>query len=716
MLITAFFTSYAGNNRRRTFLALWLAAGILIFLAWWYAFALVSESRSRGLNLAERDLANLTRFSQEHVIRTLRSADQVIRFVKSRYLDIGDRLNLKDLTAKGVIDAEIFNQIGIINAQGIYVLSNLPITGRLDLSDREHFKVHVTADTDALFVSKPILGRASGKWSIPLSRRINRPNGEFAGVVVVSIDPGYFTHFYSELNLGPEGLTALYDLDGVALARRVGVNEQFGTQDSAAPIFERIAQGKTEGSYTHLSEVDGVERIYHYRKIPDYQLVVVAGLETSYLLADHRNDRDALWLQATLASLLIVALTYALTRYLRQIRKDMEARQVAQLQIQDRTEQLNAIFALSPDGFVSFDMQHRVKFVSPAFVNMTSLGTLRLEGLDEQGFSAWLASRCTSGTAFTGIANLRSQVTGGKPDANELIEITNDGKRVLQVGLRCSESSTVSQILYFRDVTAETEVDQLKSDFLSMAAHELRTPMASIFGFSEVLLTTELDAGERQEFLTIIYEQSKLMANILDEFLDLARIEARRGKDFRYTQVCLQELASDIVKAFKQPTDRALPELVMPTQPLYVMADAGKLRQVILNVLSNAYKYSPDGGPVVCQIAVKGDTEGQVCIHITDQGIGMKPEQLRRVCERFYRADSSGKIPGTGLGMSIAKEIIELHHGKLAIASTFGQGTQVTLCLPESLPSGEATLSAEDMQRESKKQTNSESFVAMKKP
>jgi signal transduction histidine kinase len=122
----------------------------------------------------------------------------------------------------------------------------------------------------------------------------------------------------------------------------------------------------------------------------------------------------------------------------------------------------------------------------------------------------------------------------------------------------------------------------------------------------------------------------------------------------------------------------------MPTEALYVMADVQKLRQAVMNVLSNAYKYSPSGGPVVLQIDIKTE-EGiapQVCLHITDQGIGMTPAQLARVCERFYRADTSGKIPGTGLGMSIVKEIVVLHHGQLAIVSKTGQGTCVSLTLP----------------------------------
>jgi PAS domain S-box-containing protein len=220
-------------------------------------------------------------------------------------------------------------------------------------------------------------------------------------------------------------------------------------------------------------------------------------------------------------------LALALTRYLVKLNRATAARELAQAQAQDRTEQLNAIFALSPDGFVSFDSQHRVSYINPAFARMTGLDELRLDGMDENDFSAWLASRCVAGTRFAGISQLRMRNAGPKPQVSERIEIRASGKQVLQVELRLSHAPTVSQILYFRDVTHETEVNDMKSEFLSTAAHELRTPMASIMGFSEVLLTQELDDASEQEFLGIIYAQSQVMAKILDELLDLARIEAR---------------------------------------------------------------------------------------------------------------------------------------------------------------------------------------------
>ncbi len=672
------------NHYRRTLALLWLVAALLLGLTWWHVSGLVSDSRAKELTNAERDLANLTRVSQEHASRTFRNADQVIRFIQARYLELGNKLDLTGLTEQGVIDAEIFPQVGIIDARGIYVLANRPTTGKLDLSDREHFKVHVAASTDELFISKPVLGRATGKWSIQLTRRITLKDGQFGGVVVVSIDPGYFTRFYSELKLGSQGMLALYGLDGTARARKVDNKEEFGSQALGAPMFEHIAKGQLEGSYTRRSQVDSVERLLYYRKIPGYDLVVSAGMGTQSVLANHTLAMEHLWAQAAAVSLLILALAVALARYLSQIRREMDLRQLAQRQIADRNEQLNAVFDLSPDGFVSFDVQRRVKYSNPAFAQMTGLGREQLEGMDEHDFSVWLAQRCTPGTPFLGMAALRAQVSAGKSDKQEQIELSHHGKRVLQLGLRSSQSSTVSQILYLRDVTHETEVDHMKSEFLATAAHELRTPMACIFGYAEILVHEDFDTPTRNEFLTTIYQQSRLMTNILNELLDLARIEARRDKDFRYTRVELQELLADIAKTYALPAGRAAPALDMPNQPLYLMADAGKLRQALLNVISNAYKYSPNGGAVQVRAwtTQTDDQASGVCVEVTDHGMGMTAAQVARVCERFYRADTSGKVLGTGLGMSIVKEIIALHRGTLDFDSSPGTGTCVRLCLP----------------------------------
>ncbi|MBL0284077.1 MAG: hypothetical protein IPQ01_09360 [Zoogloea sp.] len=152
---------------------------------------------------------NLARAFEEHTIRTIKSVDQALLFLKFQYERYGDKVNIAEYVREGMIISSIFNQLGVIDEHGIHVLSNLPNHKRVDLSDREHFRVYTEKDTNTLFISKPILGRASGKWSIQMTRRINKPDGSFGGVVVISVDPFYFSDFYSGVDLGVGGVVSL---------------------------------------------------------------------------------------------------------------------------------------------------------------------------------------------------------------------------------------------------------------------------------------------------------------------------------------------------------------------------------------------------------------------------------------------------------------------------------------------------------------------------
>jgi len=679
------------SKDRFTFLYIWLIAVALLLITWWHVFGLVDSNREKEIKAAERDLANITKLSQEHVIRTMRGVDQVVRFVSSGYLELGNKLNLVKLCAQGVVDTEIFPQLGIIDPRGIYILGNKPILGKVDLSDREHFKVHVATDTGELFISKPLLGRVSGKWSIQLTRRITNPNGEFAGVVVVSVDPGYFTRLYNSIDLGAQGVVSLYGLDGIARARIVGDKEEFGSNGIKSPMFDLIAHGQLEGKYYSVSVVDGVERLYYYRKIPGYKLIVADGIDVNSLFANHLRVAKSLYFQASVLSLLIVTLALALTGYLRNIRREMNKRQQAQAVAEDRSEQLNTIFALSPDGFISFDHSRCVKYANPAFYKLTGLTNTEVFGIGEKDFSELLAKVCSAELPFPGIPTLRALQNLGNGAAyakRQLIQIDVIQSRVLEIFLRESTTETVSQILYFRDVTHESEVDRMKSEFLSTAAHELRTPMASIYGYSEVLLSHKFSENEQHEFLTTIFTQAKLMASIINELLDLARIEARQGKDFNMEQLDVQELIGEVATGFMCPEGRAAPVLQLQNAPLWIQADKKKMMQALINVISNAYKYSPGGGDVIVatlasdSVLTSRRTDSKlVGVKISDTGIGLTPEQSARVFERFYRADTSGQFSGTGLGMSIIKEIVEFHGGRVSLESQYGVGTSVTLWL-----------------------------------
>ncbi|WP_114974128.1 EAL domain-containing protein [Rhodoferax ferrireducens] len=344
-------------SRAGPHLLIWLFATLLLTAGWLLTFRTIADDRSRTIAGAESDLVNLGRLSQEHAERTFFSADQTLRMVLGQYHEHGGQIDLKGMTEQGVFDPRILLQVGVIDAQGLLAQSNLPFSGRVDLSDREHFKAHVAPGSNALFISRPVLGRASGKWSIQLSRRITRKNGEFGGVVVASLDPAYFTHFFAELSLGHEGVSALYGLSGSLLARKTPSVETFEGNAASSPVFLRAAQGEENGTLTSRSVVDGIERTYHFRKLPSYPLLVVTGMASADVFAEHEQAKAYLLWQAGIASVLLLALGLMSSRYVVARQRHSAAQQGALLQLQTITSRAPGLlyeYLLRPDGSSCF--------------------------------------------------------------------------------------------------------------------------------------------------------------------------------------------------------------------------------------------------------------------------------------------------------------------------------------------------------------------------
>jgi len=368
---------------------------------------------------------------------------------------------------------------------------------------------------------------------------------------------------------------------------------------------------------------------------------------------------------------------------------DIHERVMAEQKLRLLSTQLNSIFVLSPDGFVAFGEDETIEYISEALNGLTGLSIDDVIGKSECELIDVLEQQCITDSKESQrtLALLRStEAYKNSFDESKklLIEVSNPQYRVIEVGRRYSSESVVSKIYYFRDATRETEVDRLKSEFLSMAAHELRTPMVSIFGFSELLLnSTEFDAETTHELIETIHRQSVQMSSIINELLDLARIESRRGLDFEIELIDLNILISEIIQGFRFQADERLPIFKLLDEPAEIIGDRRKIYQVVINILSNAFKYSPFGGEIVVTLSQSfiGGHDGY-SIDIRDSGIGMSEETMARVFERFFRADASGNIPGTGLGMSIVKEIVELHGGTVSISSSLGCGSNVSVWLP----------------------------------
>jgi signal transduction histidine kinase len=360
--------------------------------------------------------------------------------------------------------------------------------------------------------------------------------------------------------------------------------------------------------------------------------------------------------------------------------------------LRTRTDQLSGVFALSPDGFLSLDSRGVVALVNPALCHMLGVAEDQLLGCRRDEVERLLAALTTAENPFTGLDDIlaRTQPEGDATPARVIFEVRGPPRRSLQVQARTGQQQDVAILLHFRDVSHELEVDRMKSEFLSAAAHELRTPMASIFGFSELLLHQDFSDARRKELLGIVHDQSALLVRIVNELLDLARIEARAGKDFKrqdldaldFVQRALEGLPPEDRPRFSfAPAPASLPST------LRVFADPDKLRQAFSNILSNAGKYSAPTSPVTVSLVEEtSPARPMVGLRVEDRGVGLTPEQQARMFDRFWRADTSGQTPGTGLGMSLVKEIVELHDGRVEIQSRPGEGTRVTLWLPRQGP------------------------------
>jgi len=252
---------------------------------------------------------------------------------------------------------------------------------------------------------------------------------------------------------------------------------------------------------------------------------------------------------------------------------------------------------------------------------------------------------------------------------------------------------SVCAILVLRDVTVENaaknafvELDQEKNEFISMAAHELRTPLSTIIGFTEFLLTPEKFGGfseeQKKDFLNEIYDRGEALDRIIDDLLDVSRIERGHSLTLDLQKTDFKSLLTKTFDFYRDNNSNHSFRLDLQKEPELTMMriDRHRIKQVLENLFNNALKYSPNGGDII--VTAVSDSNGWK-ISVKDRGIGMTPAQTDRIFDKFYRVDASNTaIQGLGLGMSIVKQIIDAHEGEIEVESDLGKGTIVTFTLP----------------------------------
>jgi two-component system phosphate regulon sensor histidine kinase PhoR len=243
-------------------------------------------------------------------------------------------------------------------------------------------------------------------------------------------------------------------------------------------------------------------------------------------------------------------------------------------------------------------------------------------------------------------------------------------------------------VMVLHDVTALRRLEQVRTEFVANVSHELRTPLTAIQGYLETLLSGALEEPPNaRRFLEIAARHTERLGRLLNDLTDLSNIEL--GKvTLRRTPVALAEVVDSVLELARAKAAGGRVGLIADVQPadLAVHADHDRLAQILINLVDNAVKYTPEGGWVT--VRARGIESGRVEVRVRDTGIGIPAADLPRITERFYRVDKarSRELGGTGLGLAIVKHLVLAHGGELAIDSRENEGTTVTFTLPTEPP------------------------------
>lgn len=539
-----------------------IAFSVFLLIALWVAVVYQIRRESvDAIRNAQVDLTNLTRAFTEHTSKTLMGADQAIRFVRSEYADHGKNLDIATyLTQKAIVDST-FHLVSIIGPDGFVTNSSQPFQ-RIDLRDREHFRVHAQGSQDRLFISKPVLGRVSGKWSIQLTRRITAPDGSFGGVVVLSLSPEYLTRFYSDVDLGKQGAITLVGFDGVIRARATHESVQTAQNMSDSPLFQESLKLKA-GTVRATSRIDHIERIWAFRTLDEYGLMVFTGMGTAEVMAEGLKRRQSYLISAALITLVVI-------------------------------------------GFVA--------------------SLVRREQMQQA---------------------LMGQLEASNQQANQ--------------------------------------ANQMKTKFLASVSHELRTPLNGILGYAE-LLQDGSSEEETREFGQIIHQSAKHLHSLVNTVLDLAKIESGR-MTLNLTRVKLHTILSEahaLNAMHAQARGLELRLEMQPDCPPEIITDSTRLTQILNNLIHNAIKFTDVGRVTIAAQA----TPAELVIVVSDTGSGIPPALRDGIFTHFHATSTTFIHPaqGAGLGLPLARELVALLGGSIAIDSEMASGTRITVRLPVAGP------------------------------
>jgi two-component system sensor kinase FixL len=674
-----------------------LLIGIWLFVAQQTAF-----ERQQAIADGVRQNINRTIAFEQYVRRTLELADLVTRYVGSRFSrgaaggEFAGTAAQPDHIPGNLIQGGSFLGISVADARGDVVATSAPTPlARTNVADHPAFRVHVGRDSGRLFVSPPMPSRiANGGNVIWLSRRLNHADGSFAGVVAINILPEQFTFFYRDASVDSLDVMSVIGLDGITRARRTGNVPSSGENLSGRLVME-MQRRHPNGTYLGPSALDGLDRYFSHRRLPEYDLFVTYGVRSDLMLAPSQRRARIFFAGALLTSLALVAFALTLTLYLN--RRERRERELATTN--DRLREAQRIGQI---GDWEFDLKTgAIEWSSQLFA---MYGRDPAEGPPTfEGFRAYLddegrreVERGMAAAAETHLAqeyNFSVRLPDGTETFHQGVAIPIVDASGTVVGYRGTD----------QNVSARKMLDQLQTHVAHMSrveamnamastlAHELNQPLTAASNFiAGTRRKLKADAvpppGELEQGLALAEQQVHLAADIIRRVRDMVANQPKAVE-----QVSLARVIADARALVALGTDYpALSiNIDLGADARQVNADRIQIQQVMLNLIRNACEAVREGADPRIVISSRREGAGSVTVSVCDNGPGFSQNEEQR-----FSPFATTKGGGLGLGLSISRTIIEAHGGRIAIGGSPSGGACVHFTLPAPPVRGYAQASA----------------------
>jgi PAS domain S-box-containing protein len=352
-------------------------------------------------------------------------------------------------------------------------------------------------------------------------------------------------------------------------------------------------------------------------------------------------------------------------------------------QVSNEKRRMDALLDSAADGIFILGPDHRIERCNPAFARMLGLPESAINGAKQEDIIHWKEIK-------EGLTLDQAEAGGWPLTPNATLYVEGDLERrnglPLPVGityapLLASEGNLTNVVATVRDITRFREADELKSTFISVISHELKTPVALIKGYVSTLRREDV-SWDRQvvhDSLEVIEEEADRLTELIENLLDASRLQAG-ALSINLTDVLLDDLVERIVDRFKTQSENHSLVVDFPPDFPVILGDEDRLEQVLSNLVSNAIKYSPKGGEVRVTGRVRS---GQAIVCVSDEGPGIAPDDIPHVFDRFYRSsDASRTTKGAGLGLYLARAVIQAHGGRIWVDPKPGAGARICFSLP----------------------------------